>query len=152
MNGGWGISDEIALRRMPLDLTDDKSTLVQVMAWWRQATSHYLSRCWPRSISLNGVTRPQWVNEYISIDNERYVSYLCGCNKLYTPLNSGLIYQGRFKLLYLTPHKFSTLYKNRIFQCIGKIFCVKYQGTLCYSTENIQHLHWNIYSPFISES
>ena len=47
---------------MPLDLTDDKSTLVQVMAWCRQATSHYLSQCWPRSMSPNGVTRPQWVN------------------------------------------------------------------------------------------
>ena len=46
---------------MPLDLTDDKSTLVQVMAWCRQATSHYLSQCWPRSMSPNGVTRPQWV-------------------------------------------------------------------------------------------
>ena len=42
VNGGWGISYEIALRRMPLDLSDDKSTLVQVMAWCRQATSHYL--------------------------------------------------------------------------------------------------------------
>ena len=29
---------------MPLDLTDDKWTLVQVMAWCRQATSHYLSQ------------------------------------------------------------------------------------------------------------
>ena len=47
---------------MPLDLIDDESTLVQVMAWWRQATSHYLSQCWPRSMSPNGVTRPQWVN------------------------------------------------------------------------------------------
>ena len=28
-----------------LDLTDDKSTLVQVMAWCRQATSHYLNQC-----------------------------------------------------------------------------------------------------------
>ena len=53
---------EIALRWMPLDLTDDKSTLVQVMAWCHQATSHYLSQCWPRSMSPNGVTRPQWVN------------------------------------------------------------------------------------------
>ena len=60
-NGGWGISYEIALRWMPQDLTDDKSTLVQVMAWCRQATSHYLSQCWPRSMSPNGVTRPQWV-------------------------------------------------------------------------------------------
>ena len=56
-----GISYEIALTWMPLDLTD-KSTLVQVMAWCHQATSHYLSQCWPRSISPNGVSRPQWVN------------------------------------------------------------------------------------------
>ena len=34
---------------MPHDLTDDKSTLVQVMAWCHQATSHYLNQCWPRS-------------------------------------------------------------------------------------------------------
>ena len=57
-----GISYEIALRWMPLDLTDDNSALVQVMAWCRQATSHYLSKCWPRSMSPNGITRPQWVN------------------------------------------------------------------------------------------
>ena len=31
------------------------------MAWCRQATSHYLSQCWPRSMLPNGVTRPQWV-------------------------------------------------------------------------------------------
>ena len=59
---GWGISCEIALRLMSLDLPDDKSTLVQVMAWCHQATSHYLSQCWPRSMPPYGVTRPQWVN------------------------------------------------------------------------------------------
>ena len=41
--------------------TDDKSTLVQVMAWCRQATSHYLSHCCPRSLLPYGITRPQWV-------------------------------------------------------------------------------------------
>ena len=61
MNGHWGICYEIALRWMPLDLTDEKSTLVQVMAWCCQVTSHYLSQCWPRSMTPNGVTRPQWV-------------------------------------------------------------------------------------------
>ena len=45
---------------MSLDLADEKSTLVQVMAWCHQATSHYLSQCWPRSLSPYGVTRPQW--------------------------------------------------------------------------------------------
>ena len=58
---GWGISCEIALIWMSLDFTDDQSTLVQVMAWCRQATSHYLSQCWPRSLSPYGVTRPRWV-------------------------------------------------------------------------------------------
>ena len=62
MTDGWGISCKIALRLMPLDHTDDKSTWVQVMAWCRQATSHYLSQYWPRSMSSSGVTRPQWFN------------------------------------------------------------------------------------------
>ena len=62
VNGGWGISHEIALRWMPLDLIDDKSTLVPVMAWCRQAPSHYLSQCRPRPMSPYGVARPQWVN------------------------------------------------------------------------------------------
>ena len=53
-------SSNVALRWMPWDLTDDKSTLVQVMTWCRQATSHYLSQCWPSSMSPYGVTRPQW--------------------------------------------------------------------------------------------
>ena len=72
VNGGWCISYEIALRWMPLDLTDDKSTLVQVMAWCCQATSHYLSQCWPRSMSPNGVTRPQWVNISRAEENARH--------------------------------------------------------------------------------
>ena len=59
---GWVISCELALSWTSLDLTDYKSALVQVMAWCRQATNHYLSQCWPRSLSPYGVTWPQWVN------------------------------------------------------------------------------------------
>ena len=62
VNGGWGISYEIALRWMPLDLTDDKPTLVQVMAWCPRASSHYLSQCCHRSMSPNDITRLQCVN------------------------------------------------------------------------------------------
>ena len=51
---------------MPQNTFDDESTLVQVMAWCRQATSHYLNQCWPRSILPYGVTRPQWVNLTLS--------------------------------------------------------------------------------------
>ena len=50
------------LRWMSLDLIDDKSTMVQVMAWCSEATSHYLSQCWLRSMLPYGsVNRPQWV-------------------------------------------------------------------------------------------
>ena len=34
--------------------------LVQVMAWCRQVTSHYLNKCWPSSLTPYVVTRPQW--------------------------------------------------------------------------------------------
>ena len=61
---GWDISCELAPRWMSLDLTDDKSALVQVMAWCCQATSHYLSQCWPRSMSPYDVTTPQWVKSF----------------------------------------------------------------------------------------
>ena len=64
---GWGVSYKIALRWMPLDLTDDKSTLVQLMAWCRQAPNDYLSQCWPRCMSPYGVTRPQSVNDALRI-------------------------------------------------------------------------------------
>ena len=60
---GWGISCELALRWMSLDLTDEKSTLFRVMAWCRQAASHNLSQWWPRSLLPYGITRPQWVKK-----------------------------------------------------------------------------------------
>ena len=42
-----------------LMVTLGESTLFQVMAWWLQATCHYLSQCW--SLSPYGVTKLQWV-------------------------------------------------------------------------------------------
>ena len=72
-------SKDNALRWMPRDFTDDKSTLVQVMAWYRQATSHYLSQCWPSSMSPYGVTRPQWVNGFV----HRYMHHWPGSQRIH---------------------------------------------------------------------
>ena len=71
---GWDVAFEIAVRWISLDLTDDKSTLVQVMAWCHQATSHYLSQCWLRSMSPYGITR---LNKLIQA-SFRYCIY-CEC-------------------------------------------------------------------------
>ena len=53
-------SCETVLKRMPQNPSDDKSTLVQVMAWCRQATGHYLSQCCPRSLSPYASLRWKW--------------------------------------------------------------------------------------------
>ena len=66
------ISCEIIVRWISLDLTDEKSTLVQVMRWCLQATSHYLSQCWPRSMSPCFVSRPQWVKKEHAVKGRQY--------------------------------------------------------------------------------
>ena len=53
----------------------DKSTLVQVRAWCRQATSHYLSQRWPRSIPSYGVTMPKWVKLRYPSDYPRVADF-----------------------------------------------------------------------------
>ena len=102
---GWSISCEIALIWMSLDFTDDQSTLVQVMAWCRQATSHYLSQCWPRSLPPYGVTRPQWVN-LISTHLKT------GCHQLLT-LGVGYI----SSVCWLTKVTNPTMHLSHIQQC-----------------------------------
>ena len=66
-NRSFGIWCEIALRWIPQNFTNEKSTLLQVMAWCHQATSHYLSWCWPKSMSPYGMIRPQWVKICMAI-------------------------------------------------------------------------------------
>ena len=82
---GWGIYCEIIRRLISLDITNDKSTLVQVMAWCRQAPSHYLCQCSPRSMLPYNITRPQWVNLYptTTIHNTAWPVWIFGGNTEY---------------------------------------------------------------------
>ena len=50
---------DIALQWMPQNLSNDKSTLIQVMFGGHQVASHYPSQCWPRSLPPYGITRSQ---------------------------------------------------------------------------------------------
>ena len=61
----WYICCEIVLKWMPLDNSDDKSTLVKVMAWCREATRHYLNQCWHNLMSPYCVAKPRWVKYQI---------------------------------------------------------------------------------------
>ena len=40
---------------------DNNPAFVQIMAWRRKATSHYLNQSWPRLLTHICVSRPQWV-------------------------------------------------------------------------------------------
>ena len=68
----WGICWETVVKWMPQDLSDDKSTLVQVTAWCRQVRSHSLSQCWLRFMSPYSVTRPRWDKNAENGINLRY--------------------------------------------------------------------------------
>ena len=81
---------------MFLKITDDKSTLVQVMAWCHQAISSNLNQCWPTFMSPYGIIRPQlsslwhlyeadtpisqaWISHYITHYHKNQV--MDGCNE-----------------------------------------------------------------------
>ena len=59
-NTSLGTHCVIALQWMSQKLTDEKSTLAQVMAWC-------FSQCWTLFMSPYGVTRSQWVKHSINI-------------------------------------------------------------------------------------
>ena len=60
------LSDECHTTSL-MNLTNEMSTFVQLMAWCHQAKRHYLSQSWPRFMSSNGITRAQWINTIKSI-------------------------------------------------------------------------------------
>ena len=55
---------------MSLEVTDDRSTLVRVMAWCRQATSHYQNQCWLRYLT--------YIHTYIAYAWLYQVAHLTG--------------------------------------------------------------------------
>ena len=58
LNDGLGIHHDIVIRWMPHDLTNEKSTLVILMAWNPQATRHYHTQCWTSCMSAFRISKP----------------------------------------------------------------------------------------------
>ena len=103
--GGWGISYEITLTWISLYLTDDKSTLVQVMTWCPRTASHYLSKCRPRSMS----TWSQWVNNPFIIFTTLFSwSFYTTLHSANMPFHSATI----FTLAHLLPLSLAHLQKT----------------------------------------
>ena len=102
----WVISCEIPLCQMSLNFTDVKSTLVQVMVWCRQATSHYLNQCWPRSMSPYGVTGPQCVKAILNLSIWVIDTVRCITGPLWGESNGhSRIMKNIIKMTVCFPHK-----------------------------------------------
>ena len=71
-------------RGMPLNLVNEKSTLVQVMDLCWQATSHYFSPLWPKSLSSYGTTLVEFAPRPIIpiVHNTICALYLCSMTYL----------------------------------------------------------------------
>ena len=61
-------------------------------------------------------------------------------------------YMYMYELLNLRALKISMLYKNHIFQCMGKIFVWDFKGYLWNSTHNILPIHWKMRILFPGEN
>ena len=71
----WSIDYENTFRCIAEDLIkDDDSALVLVMTWCRQAPSHYMIQCWPRSAMPYGFTRSQCVKNIITVWHPTFTS------------------------------------------------------------------------------
>ena len=74
----WDNVDPDSCHHM-LPLGHNELILYQVLAWGRQATSHYLRQCWPWFMPPYVAIRSQWVNEHTKnyyIIPRSYVLYL----------------------------------------------------------------------------
>ena len=104
---------EITPRWVPQNLTNG-SKLVQVMAWCRQATSHYLSWCWPRSMSPSSFTRWQRVNTFSAAVQEATMSMSM------LPLNVLNFFQRTHRYIFPFLYHSSTVKHHRLLRCALK--------------------------------
>ena len=71
------ISCEITLQCMPQDFTVNKSTLVQIVAYFHQATHHDLNQCRPSSMMPYCIAGPQWHDDVIKWKHFSVIGPLC---------------------------------------------------------------------------
>ena len=97
-------SYDIAVRWMPHNPVDDKSSVVQVMAWCRQTTCHYLRQCWSISKLPYGFVGPQWVKGLIIQLSQNHGGYPVNLNVRYGSHNMVDDEPGKKQLWLLRKH------------------------------------------------
>ena len=101
-NSSSGTRHEISCSWISQNLTNIKSALVLIMAWYRQATSQYQRQYCNRSMLLYGITRRQWVKHQALF----HISHWYYCQNINTTVTRNthmmilkLCYLGKLKIV-----------------------------------------------------
>ena len=97
---------EVSLVKLP---SDDRhwtllmiTTLVQVMAWCHQATSHYLSQCWPRSMLASpGLIELMDIEITTKADSSDFFQYGCVYHINFLKLKISVLFMNERSQVYL---------------------------------------------------
>ena len=98
--------------------------------WWQGGGHNHIKM---RSIWASGVWRLGPAAKLFSLQNRMSWTDVC-------LIGAGGRFKNAYELLNLSALKISTLYKNCIFQCMGKTFCVEFQRyPLKFHTKYLTH-------------
>ena len=129
---------KISLKFVPKGLINNISALVLIMAWRWPGDKPLSGPMMVRSLTHICITRPQWVNSWRAA-NAWVCTQHCGCWCCGAETSGGR-FKNPYELLNLRAFKISMLYKNHIFQWMGKLFCVEFQRVpLKFHTKYLAH-------------
>ena len=98
------------------------------------------SMCWWWSCVLEAVSTQCWISRKTALGWLRKSSSECYKMLVCTSTATTGAFQNAYEFVNLGTLKFSTLYKNRIFQCMGNIFRVEFQRyPLKFNTKYLTH-------------
>ena len=122
-NSSFSTRDEKTRRWMPQKLTNQKSALVQAMAWCRQATSHYLIQCWPRYLCRHmTLLGHKWVKAVIRQQLKNDIESISSCSG-HKQINIEPISKNILELIYTYKKECNTQPEHQSYQAHNSMKC-----------------------------
>ena len=123
---------------MPLDPMGGKSTLVQVMAWCHQATSHCPSQCWSRPVLPYSINRVQCVKHRSDLKLQMSHNSPSWASTTMPWISISCAYSNEYWVHYNQNTSYSYIYINTQV-CID---CQTFMNSLKNYCKAIHSIHW----------
>ena len=131
----WGFTYKISHGYRSLDLINDKSTLVQVMVWFRQAASYYPRQCWQIWVAI---LRHNVLSNCHTINGDSHISdpFLRGKHRWQMVLTKTSVLRSFFICFVVS--------LNNLLENIRFVICLAAQDTLAIMNVNCTIQRWEI--------